>query len=337
MVVESPLALPGWFVFQPLVSNAPDTITILLAILFVTAAVGLAGLVVAAWAVGHYTNNALVTGVARVVSVGLVALVFAAVQFQLVYGFAGAAQRWVQVIHGGLHAAQIATHVLVVYSGTLLLDLVGKQRWYHRALAAALWAAPAVAAVAFVASVPAGHRPMGDVMNVVLGLQLLAWSGAAVGVPAAAPVIPAVRRSFRRTATATVGFILAGWALEASARGLVLPVWVGAMLLIPIYVLTVVAIQLVGFYRGYPRRPLHHEGDVVKPGQQAFFETAVRDFGLTKRETAVLDLVLQGRTNQEIATRLAVSEKTVRNHISNVYAKTDARNRIDLINTFQLA
>lgn len=42
---------------------------------------------------------------------------------------------------------------------------------------------------------------------------------------------------------------------------------------------------------------------------------------LTERELEVLDLVAGGMRNPEIAARLVVSEKTVRNHISNVFAK----------------
>jgi DNA-binding NarL/FixJ family response regulator len=42
---------------------------------------------------------------------------------------------------------------------------------------------------------------------------------------------------------------------------------------------------------------------------------------LTEREVEVLDLVAGGLRNPEIAARLVVSEKTVRNHISNIFAK----------------
>lgn len=42
---------------------------------------------------------------------------------------------------------------------------------------------------------------------------------------------------------------------------------------------------------------------------------------LTDRELEVLDLVAGGLRNPEIAAHLVVSEKTVRNHISNIFAK----------------
>jgi DNA-binding NarL/FixJ family response regulator len=43
--------------------------------------------------------------------------------------------------------------------------------------------------------------------------------------------------------------------------------------------------------------------------------------GLTDRELEVLDLLASGLRNPEIAATLVVSEKTVRNHVSNIFAK----------------
>jgi DNA-binding NarL/FixJ family response regulator len=42
---------------------------------------------------------------------------------------------------------------------------------------------------------------------------------------------------------------------------------------------------------------------------------------LTSREVDVLDLVAAGLSNPQIADRLVVSDKTVRNHVSNIFAK----------------
>ncbi len=48
---------------------------------------------------------------------------------------------------------------------------------------------------------------------------------------------------------------------------------------------------------------------------------------LTERELAVLKLVAQGLTNQEIADRLVISEWTVRTHIRNILGKLHLANR----------
>lgn len=52
---------------------------------------------------------------------------------------------------------------------------------------------------------------------------------------------------------------------------------------------------------------------------------------LTDREREVLDLVAQGLTNAEIARRLVVSDKTVRNHVSNVFAKLHVAGRAEAV------
>jgi DNA-binding NarL/FixJ family response regulator len=52
---------------------------------------------------------------------------------------------------------------------------------------------------------------------------------------------------------------------------------------------------------------------------------------LTEREHEILDLVARGLTNQAIASRLVLSEKTVRNHVSNIFVKLPAADRADAI------
>lgn len=48
---------------------------------------------------------------------------------------------------------------------------------------------------------------------------------------------------------------------------------------------------------------------------------------LTAREREVLDLIAQGLSNPEIAARLYLSPKTVRNHVSNIFAKLQVADR----------
>lgn len=52
---------------------------------------------------------------------------------------------------------------------------------------------------------------------------------------------------------------------------------------------------------------------------------------LTGREREILDLVARGLTNAEIARRLVVSDKTVRNHVSNVFAKLQVAGRAEAV------
>lgn len=52
---------------------------------------------------------------------------------------------------------------------------------------------------------------------------------------------------------------------------------------------------------------------------------------LTEREAEVLSLMAEGQDNREIAATLAVSSKTVANHVSHVLAKLQARDRVEAV------
>lgn len=74
-----------------------------------------------------------------------------------------------------------------------------------------------------------------------------------------------------------------------------------------------VADRVLGFFTG------------LKPaGSEAFPQ-------LTPREIEVLELIAQGFSNPRIAQQLAISPKTVRNHVSNVLSKLQAADRAEAI------
>lgn len=52
---------------------------------------------------------------------------------------------------------------------------------------------------------------------------------------------------------------------------------------------------------------------------------------LTPREFQILDLIQAGLSNREIAQRLGIEEKTVKNHINNIYSKLNLRSRYEAI------
>lgn len=52
---------------------------------------------------------------------------------------------------------------------------------------------------------------------------------------------------------------------------------------------------------------------------------------LTKREREVFELLVQDKTTREIAEILFISEKTVRNHISNVMQKLKVKGRAQAV------
>lgn len=52
---------------------------------------------------------------------------------------------------------------------------------------------------------------------------------------------------------------------------------------------------------------------------------------LSKQETLVRNLILQGKSNKEIATELFISLSTVKSHITNIYNKLNVANRRELL------
>lgn len=52
---------------------------------------------------------------------------------------------------------------------------------------------------------------------------------------------------------------------------------------------------------------------------------------LTKREREVFELLIKNYTTKEIAEKLGISEKTVRNHISNTMQKLSVKGRAQAV------
>lgn len=65
--------------------------------------------------------------------------------------------------------------------------------------------------------------------------------------------------------------------------------------------------------------------------QQAETDTSTRPFPLTAREQTVLALVVQGKTNAEIAQELGVGTGTVKNHMHNIITKLRVQNRTEAV------
>ncbi|HEY0286977.1 MAG TPA: LuxR C-terminal-related transcriptional regulator [Pseudomonas sp.] len=55
---------------------------------------------------------------------------------------------------------------------------------------------------------------------------------------------------------------------------------------------------------------------------------------LTQRELEVLQLVMQGCTNKDIAQRLGISDYTARDHVSALLRKTGVKNRSQLMASY---
>jgi DNA-binding NarL/FixJ family response regulator len=69
--------------------------------------------------------------------------------------------------------------------------------------------------------------------------------------------------------------------------------------------------------------PRHGRGESTVP-------VAFRARGVTSREMDVVELVIAGRTNKQIAAELYLSPKTVERHVSSLFTRLAVTNRREL-------
>ncbi len=70
-------------------------------------------------------------------------------------------------------------------------------------------------------------------------------------------------------------------------------------------------------------RPGRGEGPALSPGLNG----AGEPLGLSAREAEVMSLIADGQTNGQIAARLFLAEKTVKNHVRRIYSKLGVGSR----------
>ncbi|MFZ5989757.1 MAG: response regulator [Bacillota bacterium] len=90
---------------------------------------------------------------------------------------------------------------------------------------------------------------------------------------------------------------------------------------------------LVEAIRSVNRGQSYIQANMTKELVREFNRVTLHDKGkseensLTSRELEVLELIAEGMINKEIAKRLYISEKTVKNHVSNIFRKLNVSDR----------
>jgi DNA-binding CsgD family transcriptional regulator len=85
---------------------------------------------------------------------------------------------------------------------------------------------------------------------------------------------------------------------------------------------------LVTLRRFLKKYPL--EGAPASAANVDFQEFSSR-YKLTRREREIVELILAGKGTKEIGEKLFISGKTVKNNLSNIFQKTGAKNRVQLM------
>jgi len=76
----------------------------------------------------------------------------------------------------------------------------------------------------------------------------------------------------------------------------------------------------------------HYISNVGEESFKERMESVIGKFGISNRETEVIELICKGMTNQEISDSLYISVQTVKDHIHWVFLKTGVKNRVQLTN-----
>ena len=139
----------------------------------------------------------------------------------------------------------------------------------------------------------------------------------------------------RRLKQDTAAFILRGYGFALLAFGIAILVFSLILALLGTQVEQVVLLEfffffflnmltLAAFIR-YIRQP----NAFIEDGKIS--RQFIKEYGISRREAEVIEMVSRGMSNREIAENLFVSFPTVRTHVYNIFKKTGASSRLELL------
>jgi two-component system, NarL family, nitrate/nitrite response regulator NarL len=112
-------------------------------------------------------------------------------------------------------------------------------------------------------------------------------------------------------------------ALQLGARGIVLKESASDVLL-----KSIDAVMGGKYWVG--RKPVADLNTTLNEIAAAFPAPTRKQFGLTPRELEIVGVILAGCSNNDIATKFKISEKTVKHHLTNIFDKLGVSNRLEL-------
>ncbi len=112
-------------------------------------------------------------------------------------------------------------------------------------------------------------------------------------------------------------------ALQLGARGIVLKESASDILL-----KSIDAVMAGKYWVG--RKPVADLSGTLSEISAAFPAPTRKQFGLTPRELEIVGVILGGCSNNDIAAKFKISEKTVKHHLTNIFDKLGVSNRLEL-------
>ena len=87
-------------------------------------------------------------------------------------------------------------------------------------------------------------------------------------------------------------------------------------------------LQIIKDHLAY--RMYKEQEKATKYGDKVSIQDAIELFGLTKRESAILELLINGYSNKEICEQIVIANNTLKKHVLNIYRKLGVKNRVQL-------
>ena len=103
------------------------------------------------------------------------------------------------------------------------------------------------------------------------------------------------------------------------------PYEVSDLLWVFVNIMSVALVYKLGFSSAYR----NDEGDIITDAKMSALKTA---YSLSSREVEILELIIRGKNNSDIASALFISENTVKVHIYHLYKKLQIKSRMEAIN-----
>ena len=174
---------------------------------------------------------------------------------------------------------------------------------------------------------------------VEMAISLVLLSGFVILLTARFEAAAFQRRVATHACGTSLGFLIVSAAIMVMRGVDLVPGWADPVLVFPIYTIILSLVLLKHALTFVKQNQTQHIADTksVAAAQAEFVRRSLSQYHITNQEARILRLVMQGRSNSEIAEVLGISEKTVRNHVSSLYQKTETGNRVELVQVFELA